>query len=225
MTASKQLLAATAALVGVRTGLALLRIGPENVADEIGYLSNARLLAGGVPGQMVWAPFYHGGYSLLIAPLIRLGFGPVLTYRLILAMNAVLAASLLPLLYLLLTRSFALPARAAFWVALAAAAYPSVTVWSQMAMPENLLAPLTVVWLLLFGALLRTRGQVQRHAAQRVLQHGVQRIAVLQIIVRTVQVVIDIEGLKVGTGHQRIAAAHEIRADFNQAGVGVGHTE
>jgi hypothetical protein len=159
MTASKQLLAGTAALVGVRTGLVLLRIGPENVADEIGYLSNARLLAGGVPGQMVWAPFYHGGYSLLIAPLIRLGFGPVLTYRLILAMNAVLAASLLPLLYLLLTRSFALPARAAFWVALAAAAYPSVTVWSQMAMPENLLAPLTVVWLLLFGGLLRTRGQ------------------------------------------------------------------
>jgi len=108
MTASKQLLAGIAVLVVIRAGLAFLRLGPENVADEIGYLTNARLLAGGIRGEMVWAPFYHGGYSLLLAPLIRLDFGPVTTYRLILVMNALLAASLLPLLYLLLTRSFGL---------------------------------------------------------------------------------------------------------------------
>jgi hypothetical protein len=159
MTASKQLLAGIAVLVVIRAGLAFLRLGPENVADEIGYLTNARLLAGGIRGEMVWAPFYHGGYSLLLAPLIRLDFGPVTTYRLILVMNALLAASLLPLLYLLLTRSFGLQPRAALWAALAAAAYPSVTVWSQMAMPENLLAPLTVGWLLLLGTLVRARSQ------------------------------------------------------------------
>lgn len=162
MTLRKQLLAAMAVLFGVRASLAFLRIGPVNVADEIGYLTNARLLAGGARGQMVWAPFYHGGYSLLIAPLLRLDLDPTLTYRLILVVNALLAAALLPLLYLLLTRSFAIAPGAAFSAALAGAAYPSITVWSQMAMPENLLAPLIVGWLLLFGALVRARTRAVR---------------------------------------------------------------
>jgi hypothetical protein len=162
MTLRNQLLAGMAVLFGVRASLAFLRIGPVNVADEIGYLTNARLLAGGPRGQMVWAPFYHGGYSLLIAPLLRLDLDPTLTYRLILVLNALLAAALLPLLYLLLTRSFAIARGPAFSAALAGAAYPSITVWSQVAMPENLLGPLIVGWLLLFGTLVRAPSQAAR---------------------------------------------------------------
>ena len=61
-----------------------------------------------------------------------------------LALNALLAASLAPLLYLLLTRCFRCSPGAAVWPALAAAFYPSVTVFSQVALSENLLLPLTV---------------------------------------------------------------------------------
>jgi len=124
------------------------------VADETGYLTNARALAGGAAGQLEDAPFYHAGYSLLVAPLVAIGADPTTTYRLILALNAVLAASLVPLLYLLLTRCFRIAPRAAVLPAIAAAAYPTVTLLSQVAMSENLLFPLTVVWLLCFGQLL-----------------------------------------------------------------------
>ena len=122
--------------------------GPLLVADEAGYLTNARVLTGGVPGQMTIAPFYRGGYSLLLAPLISLGWSSSVTYHLILALNALLAASLVPLLYLLLTRAMRVPPQAAIAGAVVGAAYPSVTLLSQVAMSENLLAPLFVVWLL-----------------------------------------------------------------------------
>ena len=76
-----------------------------------------------------------------------------------LALNAVLAASLAPLLYLLLTRCFRCLPGAAVWPALAAAVYPTVTVFSQVALSENLLLPLTVVWLICFGKLLDARSR------------------------------------------------------------------
>ena len=146
-------------LFGARALLGLFLRGPENVADEVGYLTNARLFAGGLPGQMSLAPLYRGGYSLVIAPVVALDLSPTTTYRLIVVVNALLLASLLPLLHLLLTRMFAVPARSAFLAALVGAAYPSVTAWSQLAMSENLLAPVTVVWLLAFGRLVAARGR------------------------------------------------------------------
>src|SRR6266516_1721562 len=91
-------------LLVLRLGLALLRDGPLVVADEAGYLLNARALTGGTPGQLQLAPFYRGGYSALIAPLVAIPSDPRTIYRLVLLANAVLAASLVPLLYLLLTR-------------------------------------------------------------------------------------------------------------------------
>lgn len=150
-----RLAAGTVTLLAVRLLLTIPRSGPVVVADEVGYLTNARVLAGGTPGQMTEAPFYHGGYSLLLAPLLAAGAGPTTTYRAILALNAVLAASVAPLLYLLLTRCFDVSRRTAVWAALAAAAYPSITVYSQAAWSENLLVPLLVVWLLAAGAFVR----------------------------------------------------------------------
>jgi hypothetical protein len=160
----RQLLAGTLALLGFRILLSLFRSGPLLVADEIGYRTNARVLAGGVPGQLSEAPFYRGGYSLLLAPLLGVEGNPETAYHLVLVLNAILACSLAPLVYLLLTRSFQLAPRVALWPSLAAAAYPSVTVFSQVALSENLLMPLTVVWALCFGCLVQARQPVPRMA-------------------------------------------------------------
>ena len=154
--ACRILVAGTVVLLVFRLALSLVRSGPLLVADEVGYLINARVLAGGTPGQM-GTEFFRGGYSLLLAPLLAIDGNPVTSYRLVLALNAVLAASLAPLLYLLLTRCFRCSPGAAVWPALAAAVYPTVTVFSQVALSENLLLPLTVVWLICFGKLLDAR--------------------------------------------------------------------
>ena len=149
-----RLLAGTLALFAARLVLSLIRTGPVLVADEIGYLTNARVLTGGLSGQLEQAPFYRGGYSLLIAPLVALGGSPTFTYHLILVLNAALAASVFPLLYLLLTRFAGVRPELAIWAALAGAVYPALTVLSQVAMSENALFPLVCLWLVAFGGLL-----------------------------------------------------------------------
>lgn len=152
-------MAGTVVLFAARLILSLIRTGPVLVADETGYLTNARVLAGGISGQLEQAPFYRGGYSLLIAPLIELGGSPTFTYHLILVLNAALAASVFPLLYLLLTRFGGVPPELALWAALAGAVYPALTVLSQVAMSENALFPLTVLWLIAFGGVLAAGGR------------------------------------------------------------------
>lgn len=151
-----RLLAGTFVLFAVRLLLSLIRSGPVLVADEIGYLTNARVIVDGVPGQLELAPFYRGGYSLLLAPIVGLVSDPTLSYHLILVLNAALAASVFPLLYLLLTRFGGVRPEPAIWAALAGAAYPALTVLSQVAMSENALFPLVCLWLLAFGWLLST---------------------------------------------------------------------
>jgi hypothetical protein len=151
------LLAGTFALFAARLILSLTRSGPVLVADEAGYLTNARSIAGGVAGQLEQAPFYRAGYSLLIAPLVGISSDPSFTYHLVLALNAVLAASVFPLLYLLLTRFGGVRPAIAIWAALAGAVYPAVTVLSQVAMSENALFPLVCLWLLAFAGLLAAR--------------------------------------------------------------------
>lgn len=150
------LLAGTLLLFLVRVALSLIRSGPVLVADEMGYLGNARAIGGGIGAQMELAPFYRGGYSLLIAPLLELFSDPAVEYHLVLVLNAALAAAVFPLLYLLLTRFAAIPARVALWASLAGAAYPAITVLSQAAMSENALFPLVCVWLICFAGLLST---------------------------------------------------------------------
>jgi hypothetical protein len=151
------LIAGTVALFLFRFVLSLLRSGPVLVADEIGYLTNARVLDGGLAGQLEQAPFYRGGYSLLIAPLLELGSSPSFQYHLVLVLNAALAASVFPLLYLLLTRFAGVRPQLAIWAALAGAVYPALTVLSQVAMSENALFPLVCFWLIAFGGLLSER--------------------------------------------------------------------
>lgn len=148
------LLAGTLLLFLARVALSLIRNGPVLVADEMGYLGNARAIAGGIDAQMGLAPFYRSGYSLLIAPLLKLSSDPAVQYHLVLVLNAALAAAVFPLLYVLLNRFAGVPARVALWAALAGAVYPAITVLSQVAMSENALFPLVCVWLICFAGLL-----------------------------------------------------------------------
>jgi hypothetical protein len=152
-----RLIAGTLALFAARLILSVVRSGPLLVADEMGYLTNARVLAGGLAGQLYNAPFYRGGYSLPLWPLLKLSSDPGVAYHLVLILNAALAASVFPLMYLLLTRFAGVAPHIAIWAALVGATYPVLTVLSQVAMSENALFPLTCVWLIAFGGLLAAR--------------------------------------------------------------------
>jgi hypothetical protein len=155
--ARNRILVGTALLFAARLAISLFRTGPVLVADEIGYLTNARVLTGGLPGQFDLAPFYKGGYSVLIAPVVGIVSDPQLAYHLVLVLNAALAAAVFPLLYLLLRRHVGVPTRAAVWAAFAGALYPAVTTLSQVAMTENALFPLVCLWLVAWGGLLASR--------------------------------------------------------------------
>ncbi|HEX3042927.1 MAG TPA: hypothetical protein VHP56_12635 [Solirubrobacterales bacterium] len=148
------LLGGTLLLFFARAVLSLIRSGPVLVADEMGYLGNARAIVGEIGTQMELAPFYRAGYSLLIAPLLKLTADVSVQYHLVLVLNAALAAAVFPLLYLLLARFAGVPARVALWAALAGSVYPAITVLSQVAMSENVLFPLICVWLICFAGLL-----------------------------------------------------------------------
>lgn len=150
-----RLLVGTLALFVVRALISLIRSGPVLVADEIGYLTDARVFVGGLAGQLHLAPFYRGGYSLLIAPVVGLVSDPGLAYHLILVVNAALTAAVFPLLYVLLSRILGAAPRIALPAAFVGALYPAVTVLSQVAMSCNVLFPLLCVWLIAWGGLLR----------------------------------------------------------------------
>lgn len=149
----------TLAFFVVRVLISVTRTGPILVADEIGYLSGARVLAGGTPGQLTLAAFTHGGYSLVLAPVVSLLANPFTAYGAVLVVNAALAASLVPLLYALVRAVLDVDRRVAFLAAALAAAYPSVTILSQLAMSENLLYPALAAWLLAAANLLVARAR------------------------------------------------------------------
>ncbi len=149
----------TVAFFAARALVSLTRTGPTLVADEIGYLTNARVLAGGPPGQMSLAAFTHGGYSLLLAPIVAVVGSPFTEYRLVLILNAALAAALVPLLYALVRTLVNVDRRVALLSAALAAAFPSVTILSQFAMSENLLYPAFAAWLLAAAKLLVDRAR------------------------------------------------------------------
>ena len=153
----RRLALATGVLLTVRVVLALVRPGPILLSDEVGYLTNARVLSGGAGADLLQTSFYEAGYSLLLAPVVGLVHDPVAAYRLVIVVNALLGASLVPLLYLLLTRGFDIASRRAIWPAIAGACYPSVTLTAGAALGENLLYPLAVAWLLCLALLIRAR--------------------------------------------------------------------
>jgi hypothetical protein len=123
---------------------------PFTYADEQGYLANARYLAGfdAVP-QIIDLPFYHAGYSLLVAPLYVLLGSPSDVYQGVILLNAVLASlGVLPL-YALARELLGLARWRAVLAAAAASAYPAYLVMANGAWSDVLFVPLFSLFVLL----------------------------------------------------------------------------
>ncbi len=131
--------------VALRAAISIGRDGPTIFADETGYLVNARVIGGGVSGELSRAALYRGGYSLLILPAHWIGGGPVSEYRWVLIGNALLSSLVFPLVYLLLSRPYRVPPRTALVAAFLAALYPPLVVSTQFAAPESLLPVLVLL--------------------------------------------------------------------------------
>jgi hypothetical protein len=131
--------------VGLRVAMSIGRDGPTGVADEIGYLANARVLTGGVPGELSLDPFYRGGYSLLLLPAYWLGDVPTTEYRYVLVTNALVSSLVVPLVFVLLTRVFRVAERLALAVAILVALYPPLVVNTQFAWTEPVLPVLVLL--------------------------------------------------------------------------------
>jgi len=131
--------------VALRLAISAGRDGPTNFADETGYLANARVMTGGVAGELSLAGFYRGGYSLLLLPAYWLGDAPRSEYHYVLATNALLSGLVFPLLHVLLTRVFRVPAHLALAAAFLAALYPPLVVTTQFAWAESLLPVLVLL--------------------------------------------------------------------------------
>ncbi|MCB0970234.1 MAG: hypothetical protein KDA97_01770 [Acidimicrobiales bacterium] len=136
------LVAGTAILVAIHLLLSA-RIGsPSVLFDEAGYLGNARWLAGNRNWIMPFSPAYSSGYSPLLAPWFALTGDPDLQWRGALAINAVLLASLLPLLYAVLRHVAGLEPRRALLGAAVGSVVPAALASGISAIAENLVLPL-----------------------------------------------------------------------------------
>jgi hypothetical protein len=131
---------------------------PLILMDELGYLGNARYLAGAAHLPDMWqAQFYHFGYSLFLLPAFWLLNEPVLIYKVAIFTNALLASSLFFPLYFILSSIVRVHERTARWVAFACCLYPPVILYSNFAWSENAFIPLYALAAALFGKYLASR--------------------------------------------------------------------
>ncbi|MCD0451106.1 hypothetical protein LO762_18155 [Actinocorallia sp. API 0066] len=138
----------------VRWGLAWHRLGPTAHPDEAGYLVAARLLAGGPGADLSGHTFYQGGYPLLLTPVFWVTEDPVLVYRLVMLVNALVGALALPLAYVALKR-IGLTSMPLAW---AASLLPAVVVFGRHALADAVLPVVVLAWLLALGRFLDGRG-------------------------------------------------------------------
>jgi hypothetical protein len=131
---------------------------PIIFADEMGYLGNARYLAGAAHlPDMQDAQFYHFGYSLLLLPAFWLFSDPASIYKAALAINALLMSALYIPLYSILTGVLEVPRQVAVWIALTCCLYPSLILYSNIAWSENAFVPFYALSVVLFGRYLRSK--------------------------------------------------------------------
>lgn len=91
-------LVAALALFFIYAASGWVRTLPMIAPDELGFISQAQLLAGVPAVNMGSEPYYHFGYSLLLVPVWWITQDPLLAYKGVMLINAVLAALLVPLL-------------------------------------------------------------------------------------------------------------------------------
>ncbi len=112
--------------------------------DEAGYLGNARWIAGNDHWPMPFSPAYAIGYPLVLAPVFAVVTDPDGQWRLALGINALLLASVLPLLFLTLRRVVGVARRPALIAAAVGALVPAVIAAGISAIAENLVLPLVL---------------------------------------------------------------------------------
>lgn len=134
--------------VGIRLVLAVHQRVPMLIPDESGYLLAARLLTGGAVGNLSGRTFYQVGYPLLISPAFWFSDDPITVYRIVIAINSLIGASLFFLAYIALRR-VDLPRGRAYLLATVAALLPSEIYYGQFAMTDAVLPVVVLGWLLL----------------------------------------------------------------------------
>jgi hypothetical protein len=134
--------------VGIRLWFAMHQTIPILIPDESGYLLAARLLTGGAAGDLSGRTFYQAGYPLLISPAFWLSDDPSTVYRLVIAINALVGASLFVLAYVALRR-LSLPRVQAYLLATVTALLPSGIYYGQFALTDAVLPVVVFGWLLL----------------------------------------------------------------------------
>jgi hypothetical protein len=122
---------------------------PSELPDATGYLIAARSMTGGLGGHFVASdPEYQGGYPLLLMPAFWLSTNPVVIYRLVMIINGLLNALVMPLAFAALRR-MDVARRPAYGVAHVAALLPAVIFYSQFPLADAVLPVLVLGWLLL----------------------------------------------------------------------------
>lgn len=157
--------------IGLRLVLAAGQSTPAVTPDEMGYLFAGRLLADGLANELPKATYYRGGYSLLIVPAFWLSDDARTVYRIVIAVNAVVAALIFVLAYRLLRRLELTPGRA-YAVAHVTALLPAGVFYTQYAMADAVLPVVVLGWLLLLHSWLvgdadraADRGRAALHGA------------------------------------------------------------
>jgi hypothetical protein len=141
------LLAGWGAQLLVRLWITRYAAGPVANPDETGYLLAARLLAGGVGGDMSSHTFYRGGYPIFLVPVLWFTDDPGTAYRAISAIGSAVSAAAFPLAYALLRR-LGLALRPALVLGFAAGLSPAVVVFAGLALVDAVLPTLVLAWLL-----------------------------------------------------------------------------
>ncbi len=127
---------------------------PTIVFDENGYLGNARWLAGGSTWEMPFAPAYSSAYSVVLAPVMAIVGDPSAQWVGVRVVNALLLASVFPLVYLVLRQVLDVPRNRALAAAFVGALVPATFSAGFSGVAENLVLPLvpatvlTIWWML-----------------------------------------------------------------------------
>lgn len=159
----------SATLVGVvHFTIADPTAGPRIFADEIGYLADARYMAGGHVIDMSHTAFYAAGFSLVITPFSRIfAQHPARLYESVILLQAVLAALSVVLIAHLCHWLFSARWNVAIIAALAAGLYPAFVINSGFTWSESMLTFALLVAISAVGWVLRTLDK--EHVRQRAL--------------------------------------------------------
>jgi len=150
---------------GLRAWFSRMQIFPLVEPDESAYLIAARVLAGGPGTELSGSTtLYQAGYPLLITPVFWFSHNPVTVYRAVLAVNAAVSATLMPLAYVA-GRRLGLGRPAAYGVAAVTALLPTGFFYTEYAMSDAIFPVLVLAWLLATHSWLTASSWRGRYAA------------------------------------------------------------